>query len=48
MFKVKNKDTRRTPLASSGIFFVNFEHISQLAPEIFLVDLEQVNVSWVT
>ena len=30
MFKVNNKDIRTTPLRRSGVFIVNFEHISQL------------------
>ena len=30
MFKVNNKNTRMTTLASSGVFIVNFELISQL------------------
>ena len=35
MFKVNNKDTRTTPGRHSGVFIVNFEHISY----IFLVFL---------
>ena len=31
MFKVNNKDTRTTSVTSSGVFIVNFEHISRLA-----------------
>ena len=45
MFKVNNKNTRTTLMSLSGVFIVNFEHISHL----FLVsiaDIEQVNVSW--
>ena len=30
MFKVTNKETRTTPLRCSGVFTVNFEHISHL------------------
>ena len=30
MFKANNKDTRTKSLASSGIFLINFEHISHL------------------
>ena len=36
MFKVNNKDTRMTPMAlmrqlrRSGVFIINFEHISHL------------------
>ena len=32
----------------SGIFIVNFEHISHLFLGVSIVDFEQVNVSWVT
>ena len=28
MFKVNNKDTRKTPWRRSGLFIVNFEYIS--------------------
>ena len=31
MFKVYNKDTRTTPMTSSGVFIVKFEHISHPA-----------------
>ena len=40
MFKVNNKNT------SSGIFIINFEHISLLFVVFFFVDFEQVNVRW--
>ena len=30
MFKVNNKNTRTTPMGRSGVFIVNFEHISRL------------------
>ena len=41
MFKVNNKNT------SSGIFIINFEHISLLfVVFFFVVDFEQVNVRW--
>ena len=46
MFKVNNKDTRTMPLASFGVFIVNFEHISHLVL-MFLVNIEQVNADWV-
>ena len=42
MFKVNNKDTRKTSMTSFRFFIVNFELISHLSP----VDFEQVNVSW--
>ena len=31
MFKVNNKDTERRQWHRSSVFFVNFEHISNLA-----------------
>ena len=40
MFKVKNKNTRKTSI-------LNFEHISNLFSIVFSADFEQVNVSWV-
>ena len=40
MFKVNNKNT------SSGIFIINFEHISLLFVVFFFVDFEQVDVRW--
>ena len=40
MFKINNKDW---PWGRSGVFIVNFEHISKL----FLVfNFEQVNAGW--
>ena len=42
MFKVINKDTRTTsltPLARSGVFIVNFEHISHLVLVFLLLTL---------
>ena len=36
MFKVKNKGSRTTPLACSGVFIVNFEHISHII-QVFLL-----------
>ena len=41
MFKV-NIQWRR-----SGLFIVNFEHISHLFSSASIIDFEQVNVSWV-
>ena len=32
---------------SSGVFIVNFEHISHFYSSVSIVDFEQVNVSWV-
>ena len=47
MFKVNNKHTRTTPLASSGIFIVKFEHISHLALVLgSIVNFEHVMASW--
>ena len=31
----------------SGVFIVNFEHISKLFSSVPIVDFEQVNVGWV-
>ena len=31
----------------SGVFIVNFEHISNLLSSASIVDFEQVNLSWV-
>ena len=42
MFKVTYKDTRRR----SGVFIVNFKHISHFAL-VFIVKFEQVNAGWV-
>ena len=30
----------------SGVFIVNFEHISHPFSSVYIVDFEQVNVSW--
>ena len=40
MFKVNNKDTRTTP--RSGVFIVNFEHISQLFLVFLLLTLSRL------
>ena len=32
---------------SSGVFIVNFGHISHLFLGVYIIDFEQVNVSWV-
>ena len=42
MFKINNKDTRTTSMAS-GIFIVNFEHISHPALVFPIVNFELVN-----
>ena len=42
MFKVNNKDRRR-----SGVFIVNFEHISQLFSSVSIFNFEHVNAGWV-
>ena len=51
MLKVNNKNTRTTSTPErrhwhrSGVFIVNFEHIS-LFSSVSIVDFEQVNVRW--
>ena len=37
MFKVNNKDTETTPMASLGVNIVNFEYISHLALMLLLL-----------
>ena len=45
LFKLNNRNsTKKYHWRCSGVFIVNFEHISHLS----IVDFEQVNVSWVT
>ena len=44
MFKVNNKDTRTTPVASFCVFIVNFEYISHLAPVILLLTVILLHV----
>ena len=39
LFKVNNKDRRTTSLTNSGVFIVNFEHISYLVLEFLLSSL---------
>ena len=46
MFKVNNKNNRTTSMTFSGVFIVNFEHISHIFL-FFILDFEHVNVSWV-
>ena len=45
MFKVNSKNTRMSS-CRSGVFIVNFEHISHLFFSVSIVDLEQINVCW--
>ena len=49
MFKINHKNTRMTwrQWLRSGVFIVNFEHISKLFSSVPIVDFEQVNVGWV-
>ena len=44
MFKVNIKDTRRH-WRHSGVFIVNFEHISHL---VSIAEFEHVNAGWVS
>ena len=46
MFKVNNKDTRTTPWGRSGVFLVNFEHISHLVLVVLLLTFEHVIAGW--
>ena len=46
MFKVNNKIIRSRHWRRSGVFSVNFGHISHLFPGFSIVDFEQVNVGW--
>ena len=41
MFKVKDKDTERRQWRRSGVFIVNFEHISYLALVFLLLTLNR-------
>ena len=41
MFKVNNKDSRATVLASIGVFIVNFEHISYFVLVFVLLTLSR-------
>ena len=41
MFKVNNKDTRKTP-CRSGVYIVNFEHISHLDLVFLLLTLNML------
>ena len=44
MFKVNIKDIGVTLMGCSGVFIINFEHISHL---VSIVNFEQVNAGWV-
>ena len=46
MFKVNNKDTRTTPVASFWCFIVNFGHISHPSSSVSIVNFKQVNAGW--
>ena len=48
MFKVNNRNTRTrcgSARRRSGVFIVNFEHISHL---VLIVNFEQVNANWIS
>ena len=47
MLKVNNKDTRRRQLRRSGVFIVNFDHISHLFSSVSIVNFELLNAGWV-
>ena len=46
MFKVVKIYRNKCHLRRSGVFIVNFEHISHLFLQFFYCHFEQVNVSW--
>ena len=46
MFKVNNKNTRTTPMASFW-YLINFEYVSHLFSGVSIIKFEQVNASWV-
>ena len=46
MFKVNNKVTKTTPLASFWYLIVNFEHISHLCSTVSVVNFEHVIAGW--
>ena len=46
MFKVNNKETKTTPMASFSVFIVNFEHISHLCSSVSIVNFEHVITGW--
>ena len=41
IFKFKNKETRRTPMADSVVYIDNFEHILQLVLVFLLLTLSR-------
>ena len=43
--EMSSKLTITTPITFSGVFIVNFKHISHLFSSVSFVDFEQVNVS---
>ena len=45
MFKVDNKNNRTTSVTLSGVF-INFEQISTPFSRVYVVEFEEVNVSW--
>ena len=46
MFKVNNKNVRKTSSSRSGVFIATLEHISQIFI-VSIVAFGQVNISWV-
>ena len=42
MFKVNNKGTRKTPLASFAVFIGNFGYVSHLVQVFLIFNLEQL------
>ena len=45
MFEVNNKALERRQWRRSGVFIVNFKHISHFSASVSIVDFEQVNFS---
>ena len=45
--KLTIKTPQRRHSRRSGVFIVNFKHVSYLFCSVYIVDFEQVNVSWV-
>ena len=46
MFKVNNRDTRTTSKRRSGVFIVNFEHISKPYSSVCIANFEHVIAGW--
>ena len=46
MFKVNNKDTKTTPMASLWCLYFNFEHISHLCSRVSIVNFVIVIAGW--